>query len=57
MTKPTELSVCPVKTQISLGIRPVWSGSCCLHEETLGPLLPFEHTVKTDQTGQMPRLS
>ena len=27
MTKPTKWSVCPVKTQISLGIRPVWSES------------------------------
>ena len=25
MTKPTKLHVHPVKTQISLGIRPVWS--------------------------------
>ena len=25
MTKPTKWHVCPAKTQISLGIRPVWS--------------------------------
>ena len=28
----------------------------CPHEETFGPQLPTEHTLKTDQTGQMPRL-
>ena len=27
MTKPTKWQVCPAKTQISLGIRPVWSES------------------------------
>ena len=27
LTKPTKWLVCPVKTQISLAIRPVWSGS------------------------------
>ena len=27
MTKPTKWPVCPAKTQISLGIRPVWSES------------------------------
>ena len=29
---------------------------CCLHEEELGPKLPVKFTVKTDQTGWMPRL-
>ena len=28
----------------------------CQHEDTLGPLLIIECTVKTDQTGRMPRL-
>ena len=28
----------------------------CLYEESIGPKLPTEYTVKTDQTGQMPRL-
>ena len=32
-TKPTKWHVRPAKTQISLGIRPVWSES----EDTLGP--------------------
>ena len=36
--KTDKLSVRPVKTQISLGIRPVWSQSLrCPHEERLGP--------------------
>ena len=29
----------------------------CLHDESLGPSLPIEQTVKTDQTGRMPRLT
>ena len=37
MTKPTKWLVRPAKTQISLGIRPVWSESSCLHEESFGP--------------------
>ena len=28
----------------------------CPHEESFGPELPTERTVKTDQTGRMPRL-
>ena len=28
----------------------------CLYEETLGPELPIEYTVKTDQSGRMRRL-
>ena len=31
-------------------------GLRCPHEEILGPSLPIERTVKTDQTGRMPRL-
>ena len=45
----------PVKTQISLGICPVWSESSLL-AWSLGPKLPIERTAKTDQTGRMPRL-
>ena len=45
MTKPTKWHVRPAKTQISLGICPLWS-VCCL---------PTERTGKTDQTGRMPR--
>ena len=43
--KTNKMSVRPAKTQISLGICPVWSG--LLHEESLGPYLPIEHTTKT----------
>ena len=38
MTKPTKWHVCPVKTQISLGIRPVWSESSLSTWRKLGPL-------------------
>ena len=48
MTKPTKWPVRLAKTLISLGIRPVWSQSFrCPHEETLGPYLPIERTLKT----------
>ena len=47
MTKPTKWHVRPAKTQISLGIRPVWSESS---------LCAQWMTTKTDQTGRMPRL-
>ena len=47
VTKPTKWHVRPVKTQISLGIHPVWSSLRCLHEESLGPELPIECTAKT----------
>ena len=45
-TKLTKWYVRPAKTQISLGICPVWSESFCLHEETLGSYLPIERTAK-----------
>ena len=56
MTKPKKCHVRPVKTQISLGIRPVYQSLRCPHEESLGPYLPTECTAKTDQTGLMHRL-
>ena len=43
-------------------LRSAWASAlsdqslCCLHEETLGPQLPIERTVKTDQNGQMLKL-
>ena len=52
MTKATKWPVRPVKTQISLGIRPVWSELSGL-QRTQGF---FMRTAKTDQTGRMPRL-
>ena len=52
------MSVRPAKTQISLGIRPVWSESSLSAWRKLGFLTTHwaEHTAKTDQTGRMPRL-
>ena len=60
MTKATKWSVRPVKSQISLGIRPVWSASSlsvasaqsdqslrCPHENALDPWLSLERTAKT----------
>ena len=38
MTKPTKLHVRPAKTQISLGIRPVWSESSLSAWRNIGPL-------------------
>ena len=37
MTKPTKWHVRPAKTQISLGIRPVWSESLLSAWRKLGP--------------------
>ena len=45
--KTNKMIVRPVKTQISLGIHPVWSSLCCPHEESLGPRLSIEWTAKT----------
>ena len=56
MTKPTKW-VCNQRR-----LRSAWAstqsdqGLRCPHQETLGAELPIEHTAKTDQTGQMPRL-
>ena len=56
MTKPTKSPVRQAKTKISLDIRPIWSAWAsalsdqrlrCPHEETLGPYLSIERTVKT----------
>ena len=43
MAKPTKWSVHPAKTQISLGIRPVWPESSL----SAWRKLPIEHTAKT----------
>ena len=56
MTKPTKMTVRPVNTQISLGIRPVWSESS-LSAKKLGSLATHcAHSEDTDQTGRMPRV-
>ena len=47
----------PAKTQISLGIRPVWSESSLSAWRKLGSLATQWVKAKTDQTGRMPRLT
>ena len=52
MTKPTKWHVRPAKTQISLGIRPVWSESSLSARRTLGSLAThWAHSKDSDQTG------
>ena len=47
----------PSEDQISLGIRPVWSGSSLSAWRKLGTLSThWAHSEDSDQTGQMPRL-
>ena len=57
MTKPTYWHVCPAKTQISLGIRPVWSASSlCARWVAKDPNFLHADSEVSDQTGRMPRL-
>ena len=57
MTKPTNWHVRPVKTQISLGIRPVWSESLLSAWRKLASLAThWAHSKDSDQTGRLPRL-
>ena len=57
MTKPTKWPVSPAKTQISLGIRPVWSESSLSTWRNLGSLVThWAHSKDSDQTGRMHRL-
>ena len=47
----------PAKTQISLGIHPVWSKSLLSAWRKLGSLATYwAHSEDSDQTGQIPRL-
>ena len=56
-TKPTKWSVRPAKTQISLDICPVWSGSSlCAQWVAKDPSFLHADSKDSDQTGQMPRL-
>ena len=48
MTKPTKWHVRPAKTQISLGIHPVW-------RVAKDPSFLQADSEDSDQTGQMPR--
>ena len=55
--KTNKLSVCPAKTQMSLGIRPVWSESSLSAWGNLWSLaVHWTHSDDSDQTGRMPRL-
>ena len=57
MTKPSECHVRPLKTQISLGIRPVWSESSLSAWRKLGSLAThWAHSEDSSQVGRMPRL-
>ena len=56
-TKPTKWHVRTAKTQISLGIRPVWSESSLSAWRKLGTLATqWAHREDSDQTVRMPRL-
>ena len=58
MTKPTKWPVRPAKTQISLGICPVWSeSSLCAHWVAKGANFLHADSEDSDQTGRMPRLT
>ena len=47
----------PAKTQISLGIRPVWSESLlCTQWVAMGPMFLYANSEDSDQIGRMPRL-
>ena len=51
------VAVRPAKTQISLGIRPVWSeSSLCAQWVAKGPSFLRADSEDSDQTGRMPRL-
>ena len=57
MTKPTIWPIRPAKTQISLGIRPVWSeSSLCAQWVAQGPSFRHADVKGFGQTGRMPRL-
>ena len=57
MTKPTKWHMHPAKTQISLGVRPVWSESLLSAWRKLGSLATYwAHSKDSDQTRRMPRL-
>ena len=57
MTKLTKWHVRPAKTQISLGIRPVWSeSSLCAQWVAKDPSFLHADSKDSDQSGRMPRL-
>ena len=55
--KTNRMILRPAKTQISLGIRPVWSEfSLCVQWVAKDPIVPYADSEDSDQTGRMPRL-
>ena len=55
--KTNKIAVRPAKTQISLGIRPVWSESSLSAWRSIESLAThWAHSEDSDQTGRMPRL-
>ena len=55
LTKPTKWPVRPAKTQISLGISPVWSeSSMCAQRVAKDPSFLHADSENSDQTGAMP---
>ena len=55
--KTNKISVPPLKTQISLGIRPVWSeSSLCAQSIAKDPMFLHVDSEDSDQIGWMPRL-
>ena len=55
--KTNKMSVHPAKTQISLGIRPVWSESLlCTQWVAKYPSFLHADSKDSDQTGRMPKL-
>ena len=55
--KTNKVTVCPAKTQYSLGIRPVWSESSLSAWRKLGSLVIYwAQREDSDQTGRMPRV-
>ena len=56
MTKPIKWPVCPAKTQISLGIHPVWSESSLSAWRKPGSLATHWMDSESDQTGRIPSL-
>ena len=55
--KTNKMTVRPPKTQISLGIRPVWSeSSLCAQWVAKDPRFLLADIEESDQTGRMPRL-
>ena len=55
--KTNNVAMRPAKTQISLGIRPVWSeSSLCAQWVAKDPSFLHANSEDSDQTGRMPRL-